>query len=65
MIGVLTRLLSEVNMTTEEIICRVAVSGGMTALALEILSQRVPQAWQTVFQETAERETKARESLAL
>jgi competence protein ComER len=60
-----TRLFSEAHMTTEEIIRRVAVPGGMTALALEILSQHVPQAWQTVFQETAERETKARESLGL
>lgn len=57
------RLFSEAKITTEEIIRRVAVPGGMTALALEILSQHVPQAWQTVFQKTAERETKARESL--
>lgn len=60
-----TRLFGEANMTTEEIIRRVAVPGGMTALALEILSKHVPQAWQTVFQKTGERETKARESLAL
>ena len=59
------RLFSEANMTAEEIIRRVAVPGGMTALALEILSQHLPQAWQTVFRKTAERETKARESLAL
>jgi competence protein ComER len=60
-----TRLFSEANMTTEEIIRRVAVPGGMTALALEILSQQVPQAWQTVFRKTGERETKARGSLVL
>ncbi len=35
------------------------------ALAIEILSCYVPEAWQTVFRETAERGTKARESLAL
>jgi len=60
-----TRLFSEANMTTEEIIRRVAVPGGMTALALEILSQHVPEAWQTVFRKTGERETKARESFVL
>ena len=60
-----TRLFSEANMTTEEIIRRVTVPGGMTALAIEILSQHVPQAWQTVFRKTGERETKTRESLGL
>ncbi len=60
-----TRLFTEAHMTTEEIICRVAVPGGMTALALEILSQHVPEAWQTVFRKTGERENKSRESLAL
>jgi competence protein ComER len=59
------RLVSEGNMTTQEIIRRVAVPGGTTALAIEILSRQVPQAWQNVFRLTAERETKARESLVL
>ncbi len=59
------RLITEANMTPEEIIRRVAVPGGMTALAIEILSRYVPQAWQTVFRETAGREAKSRESLAL
>jgi competence protein ComER len=63
--GATMRLVSEANMTTEEIIRRVAVPGGMTALAIDILSQHVPQAWQTVFRKTAERETKTRESLVL
>jgi len=63
--GATMRLLSEANMTTDEIIRRVAAPGGMTALALEILSQHVPQAWQTVFRKTREREIKTRESLAL
>ena len=59
------RLFTEANMTIEEIIRRVAIPGGMSALALEILSQHVPQAWQTVFRKMGERETKARESLVL
>jgi len=59
------RLVTDVNMTTEEIIRRVALPGGMTALAIEILSQHVPQAWQAIFRETSARETKARESLVL
>ena len=60
-----TRLFNEANMTPEEIIRRVAVPGGMTALALQILSQHVPQVWQNVFRATRERETKTGESLAL
>jgi len=63
--GATMRLLTETNMTRDEIILRVAVPGGMTALAFEILSQHVPQAWQTVFRKTGEREIKTRESLAL
>jgi len=63
--GATMRLINEADTTPEEIIRRVAVHGGMTALALEILSQHVPQAWRKVFQATSERETKTRESLAL
>jgi competence protein ComER len=59
------RLLHEGNMTTQEIIGRVAVPGGMTAHAIQILSRHVPQAWQAIFQETAAREAKARQSLVL
>jgi competence protein ComER len=59
------RLMGEANMSTQEIIRRVAVPGGMTAHAIQILSQHVPQAWQSIFRETADREAKARESLAL
>jgi len=59
------RLIREAKMTTQEIIRRVAAPGGMTALAIEILSQHVPQAWQSVFREAANRENKARESLVL
>lgn len=59
------RLLSEANMTIEEIIGRVASHGGMTALAIEVLSGYVPQAWRAMFRETAERGTRARESVVL
>jgi competence protein ComER len=59
------RLVAEASMTREEIIRRVAVPGGRTALSLEILSRFVPQAWRTVFRETAEREKNLRKSSAL
>jgi len=59
------RLLDEARMTTQEIMGRVAAPGGMTALAIEILSHHVPQAWHSVFRATADRENKARESLVL
>jgi len=55
------KLISETNMTSGDIVRRVAIPGGMTALAIEILSRHVPQAWQTVFRETAERQRKTRE----
>jgi hypothetical protein len=57
--------MSEARMTGEEIIHRVAVHGGMTELAIEILSRYVPMGWQIAFRETAERETKSRNSLVL
>lgn len=60
-----TKLFSEKNMSTEEIIRRVAVPGGKTALAIEVLSRYVPKAWRAVFRETAGRESKAGESLVL
>ena len=59
------KLLRETHMTTQQIIRRVSVPGGMTALSIEILSQHVPQAWQTVFRKTQERETETRKSLTL
>jgi len=59
------QLVAEANITREEIIRRVAVPGGMTALSLEILSRFLPQAWQTVFRETAEREKNLRKSSSL
>jgi len=43
------RLMIEAQMTTEEVIRRVAVTGGRTELAIETLSRHVPQAWQAVF----------------
>jgi competence protein ComER len=57
--GATMRLLSEANMTMEEIIRRVALPGGKTAVAIEILSRYVPEAWRSVFRETSERGTKA------
>ena len=59
------RLLREANLTTEEIVRRVTVPGGMTAHAIQILSRHVPQAWRAIFRETADREVQARESLVL
>ncbi len=54
------RLMAEGNMNAEEVIRRVALPGGMTALGIEALSRHVPQAWQAVFRESAEREKRAR-----
>lgn len=59
------RLMTEARMNEDEVIRRVAVPGGMTALGVEILSRYVPQAWQAVFGETGERERKQRERLVL
>ncbi|HKM85209.1 MAG TPA: pyrroline-5-carboxylate reductase dimerization domain-containing protein [Terriglobales bacterium] len=59
------RLMAEANMNPEEVIRRVALPGGRTALGIEVLSRHVPQAWQAVFRESAEREKTARETLAL
>lgn len=56
--GATMRLVSEAKMTTEEIIRRVALPGGMTELAVEVLSRYVPQAWQTMFRETSQRASK-------
>jgi competence protein ComER len=59
------RLMAEASMNSEEVIRRVALPGGMTALGLEVLSRHVPQAWQAVFRESAQKERSAREELAL
>jgi len=59
------RLMTEARMNPEEVIRRVALPGGMTTLGIEILSRYLPQAWQAVFRESAEREKTARETLAL
>jgi competence protein ComER len=59
------RLIVEAKMSGDEIIHRVAVPGGMTALTIDILSRYVPKAWQTAFRETVERETEFRKSLVL
>jgi pyrroline-5-carboxylate reductase len=59
------RLMAEANMNPEQVIQRVALPGGMTALGIEALSRYVPQAWEAVFRESAEREKRARERLVL
>ncbi len=63
--GATMKLITEGNMTPQEIIRRVAVAGGMTALGIEILSRYVPEAWQSLFRETASRDAKSRQSLVL
>jgi len=57
------QLMAEANMNPEEVIRRVALPGGMTALGIEVLSRYIPQAWQAVFRERAEREKAQRETL--
>jgi competence protein ComER len=59
------RLMSEANMSAEDVTRRVAIPGGMTALAIEILSRYVPQSWQAVFAATAEKEKTSRDALVL
>jgi competence protein ComER len=59
------QLMERGKMSPEEVVQRVAVPGGMTAMSLEILSRYAPQAWQTIFNETAQREKDARELLVL
>jgi competence protein ComER len=59
------RLVGERKMTLDQIIRRVAVPGGMTAMSIEILSRYLPQAWEIVFRETAARQERTRESLIL
>jgi len=56
--------MAKANMSPDEVIRRVALPGGMTALGIEVLSRYMPQAWQAVFRESAEREKSARETLA-
>jgi len=58
-------LMSEAHMNPQEVIRRVALPGGMTALGIEALSHYVPQAWQAVFRGSAEREKGVGEKLAL
>ena len=59
------RLMAEANMSPEEVIRRVALPGGMTALGIEVLSRYMPQAWQAVFRDSAAREKSSQETLAL
>ena len=57
--------MAEADMSPEEVIRRVALPGGMTALGIEVLSRYVPQAWKAIFKESAEREKGARQTLVL
>jgi len=50
------QLMAEANMNPEEVIRRVALPSGRTALGIEVLSRCVPQAWQAIFRESTERE---------
>jgi len=59
------RLMETQKMAPQDVIRRVAVPGGMTALSLESLARSLPQAWQAIFEKTAEREEKARTTLTL
>jgi competence protein ComER len=58
------RLMAEAKMSPEEVIRRVALPGGRTALGIEALSQYVPQGWQAVFRGSAEEADGAGETLA-
>jgi competence protein ComER len=57
------RLMGEAHMNPEEVIRRVALPGGKTALGIEALSRYVPQAWQAVFRGSAESEKSIRDPL--
>jgi competence protein ComER len=59
------RLMAEAKMNPEEVIRRVALPGGRTALGIEVLSRYVPRAWQEIFRESAAREKGARETPVL
>jgi len=63
--GATLRLMAEANMRPEEVIRRVALPGGMTALGIEILSRYLPQAWQAIFAATGDKERRDRETLVL
>jgi pyrroline-5-carboxylate reductase len=57
--------MEKTEMTPQDVIQRVAVPGGMTALSIEILSRSIPQAWAAIFQEIAEKEKQSRRNLVL
>ena len=58
-------LMKQTRMSLPELIRRVATPGGMTEQSIEILSRYLPQAWQTVFRTSAEKERRDRDSLTL
>jgi len=59
------KLVREGKLSLTEIIERVAVPGGMTAQAIQILARQVPQAWESVFRESSEKERRERADLIL
>ena len=58
-------VMEKKKMTPQDVIQRVAVPGGMTALSIDVLSRSVPQAWAAIFQQIAEKEKQSRRNLAL
>ena len=56
------QLLAEGKMQPKEVIRRVAVHGGITALGIDVLARHMPKVWQTLFLESAEREKISRRS---
>jgi len=54
------RLMSEARMTPQELIQRVAVPGGNTALGIEILSRYMPQAWADLHRSIAAKAARGR-----
>lgn len=58
-------LMEKSKMTPQDVIQRVAVPGGMTALSIDILSRSIPQAWAAIFQRIAEKEKQSRTNLVL
>ena len=59
------QVMSETGMSLQELIERVAVPGGSTAIGIDILSQSLPEAWIRIHRTIAEKEQKDRQALTL
>jgi competence protein ComER len=59
------RLLAEGGLTPEQVVARVAVPGGNTAAALEVLQRSFPAAWVEAFRATLQNEARLRASLGM